>query len=155
MDSIIFESISFLKNSVEYLSKTTSPPFQIWGAELGVWLVLYFIGLDEIVYSFFNFFTDTFWNSIYSSIYHSFDQMIWFMINFFLSKRAVLCFKYELSLLNCNIFCPSSRYHGQKPTILIENCDQAIYLGLSILFLYAILLKVLLFKRFIFELEAF
>ena len=37
----------------------------MWGAELGAWDVLYFVGPEEIVCSFFDFFPDTFWNSIY------------------------------------------------------------------------------------------
>ena len=41
------------------------------------------------------------------------------------------------------------------PTILVPNCDQAICLGLSVLFLYATLHKVWLFEKFNFELEAF
>ena len=77
---------------------------------------------------------------------HSFDLQLFS----FLSKRAVFCSTYEFSLLNYYIFCPSSCYHGQfpkcSPAILIENCDQAICLGLSILFLYATAHKVWLFE---------
>ena len=32
------------------LSEIPSPPFQIWGAELSAWEVLYFVGPEEIVY---------------------------------------------------------------------------------------------------------
>ena len=64
------------------------------------------------------FFLDTFWNSIYLSIYHSLDQRIWFMVMFFLSTRAAFCSKYEFSLLNCPIFCPimkiySNHFNGE------------------------------------------
>ena len=92
-------------------------------------------------------------------MYHSFDQRIWFMVVRFLSKRSAFCPKYEFSLLNCHIFCPSCSYHGQNyeiyPTILVENCDQAICLGISIAFLYTTPDKVWLFEKFIFKLEVF
>ena len=35
------------------------------GAELGAWFVAYFVAPEEIVYSFFNFLSDKFYNSIY------------------------------------------------------------------------------------------
>ena len=41
------------------------------------------------------------------------------------------------------------------PTILMENCDQAICLDLLILFLYATPHKIWHFEKFMFELEAF
>ena len=41
------------------------------------------------------------------------------------------------------------------PTILMENCEQIICLGLSILVLYATLYKVWFFEKLIFELKAF
>ena len=47
------------------MSKISSPPFQILGAELSHWEVLFFVGPEENVCSFFNFSPDTFWNSIY------------------------------------------------------------------------------------------
>ena len=46
------------------MSEITSPPFQIWRAQLGDSEVLFFAGPEEVVYSFFNFFS-RFWNSIY------------------------------------------------------------------------------------------
>ena len=66
-DSIIFESILCLQNSVEYLclKHLVHPLFQIWGVELGACEVLFFVASEEIIYSFFSFFPDTFWNSIY------------------------------------------------------------------------------------------
>ena len=31
------------------MSKIPSPPFQIWGAELGAWEVLFFVASEEII----------------------------------------------------------------------------------------------------------
>ena len=38
------------------MSKIPSPPFQIWGAELGAWEVLFFVASEEITYSLYLFF---------------------------------------------------------------------------------------------------
>ena len=45
------------------MHKITSPPSK-WKVELGVWEVVSFLVPEEIVYSFFNFLFDIFWNSI-------------------------------------------------------------------------------------------
>ena len=134
--------------------------FKYGVAELGAWEVLYFVGPEEIVYSFFNFFPDTFWNSIYLTVYHSLDQRIWFMVIFYPLKESCILFQIwifpvKLSYILSQFLLSWAELWKFTPTILMENCDQAICLGLSILFLYATPHKVWLFEKLIFELEAF
>ena len=92
-------------------------------------------------------------------IYHCFDQRIWFTIIFFLSKTAAFCSKFEFSLLNCHIFSPSSCYHDQ-------NYGNVLHLFWWNIMTWSFVLvyqfsfdmphhKTWLFKKFIFELEAF
>ena len=113
---------------------------------------IFLVGPEEIVpesvYYFFNCFPDRFWNSIYLS---SVPTIV--LIKGFAVPNMIF-------LLNCQIFCPSSCYHRQNfenklQPFLMENCNQVICLGLSILFLHATPHKVWLFEKFIFELEAF
>ena len=92
-------------------------------------------------------------------MHHSFDQRICFKVIFFLSKRTAFCSKYnffvKLSYILSQLLLSWAEVWKCTLTILMENCGQAICLGLSILFLYATSDKVWLFEKFIFELEAF
>ena len=47
------------------MSKIPSPPFQIWEAELVAWEVLFFVALEEIIYSFFSFFFQVHFGIVY------------------------------------------------------------------------------------------
>ena len=92
-------------------------------------------------------------------MYHSFDQRIWFMVNFFLSKRAAFYSKYDfffkLSYILPQFLLSWTELPKCTSTILMENCDQVTCLGLSIIFLYGSSHKFWCFKKFIFELEDF
>ena len=70
-------------------------------------------------------------------MHNSFDLRL----SYFLSKRAALSHILPQFHLSC-IELPKC-----IPTILMENCDQAICLGLSILFLYATACKVWLSEK--------
>ena len=96
-------------------------------------------------------------------IYQSLDKRVWFTILFFSSQRELSSSKYWLFfLLNYDLFCPSWSCQGQNYQILTENCNHAICLILSILFLYSFLIYFLiffcffvwLFEKFNFKLEA-
>ena len=107
-------------------------------AELGAWEVLYFFGLEEIVYSFFNFFLDTFWNSIYLTMYHSLGQRIWFMVMLYPLKESCILFQIrifpvKLSYILSQFLLSWAQLWKYTPTVLMDNCDQPICLGLSIL----------------------
>ena len=111
------------------------------------------------MYYFFNFFQIHFGIVYTWHMYHSFDQRVWFMVIFFLSKRAKFFCKYEfffvkLSYILSQFLLSWAELWKYTPTILMENCGQAICLGLSNLLLYVTPHKGWLFKKFIFELKA-
>ena len=101
-----------------------------------------YVASEEIIYSFFSFFFQIYFGIVHIwPIYHSLDQEIWFMVIFFLSKRAEFCSKYEfcfvkLSYILSQFLLLWTELWKCTPIILIENCDQAICFGLLILFLY-------------------
>ena len=76
-DSIILIHFVFTQFCWISMSKIPSPPFQIWGAELVAWEVLFFVALEEIIYSFFRLFFQVHFGIVYIwPMYHSFDQKI-------------------------------------------------------------------------------
>ena len=90
-------------------------------------------------------------------MYHSFDQRIWFTVIFIhleenriLSQTRISFVK--LSSILSQFLLSWGELQKYNPTVLIENCDQAIW---PTLFLYATLHKVWLFEKLIFELKVF
>ena len=73
----------------------------------------------------------------------------------FKTKRLIWFFFVKLSYTLSQFLLSWAELWKCTPTILMDNCHQAICLGLSILFLYATPHKVWLFEKFIFEQEAF
>ena len=120
------------------------------GSEFGVSEVLFSVVPGKVVYLFifFPFFFQIHrWIVYIWPIYDSFDQMIWFTF-----QRELLN---KLSFLSSQLLLLSDELQKCTPTILMENCDQTICLGLSILFLNATPHKVWLSEKFTFELKCF
>ena len=71
-----------------------------------------------------------------------------------LVKFFVTCLV-NLSFITSQLLLSRTELRNCTRSILMENCDHFIFLGLSILFLYAPAYKAWIFEKFNFELEAF
>ena len=117
---------------------------------------IFFVGPGEFVYSFFNFFPDTFWNSIYLTFLpYCWSKDLVYGYFFPLKDSWIWIFFVKLSDILHQFLLLWAELWKYTPTILMENCDQIICLGLSILVLYVTLYKVWFFEKLILELEAF
>ena len=82
MDSISFEFIQFLKNSIKYLFKILNPPLQIWGSELGIERN-YILCNQRISFILFSLFFQIHFEIVYTlPMYHTFDQRDWCIVIF-------------------------------------------------------------------------
>ena len=142
------------------MSNIPSPHFQMvrWARCLGNQIFLF---LQRKLYIPFLIFFRIYFGIVYVwPTSHSFDQRIWLTVIFFLSERSrtlfqVWTFFAKLSNTLSQLLLSWTELPKCTRAILMENCGQAICLGLSIYFLYTPGRKTWFFEKFIFELEAF
>ena len=116
-----------------------------------------FLVPEEILYCFFNFLFDKFWNNIYLSYVPKFVfKRIWFKTLYFHLKGSCTLFQILIFLnVICFVQLELSRTELPEctPSILTENCDHTIFLFYQFYFCYGPFHKDWLFEKFIFELE--
>ena len=105
-DLITFESILFLYNLIVCICLKYLVCPSKWRVELGVWEVLFFSVPEEILYCFFNFLCDIFWDSI--NVAYVSQWRIWFglRLSYYLSKRVSLCSRYGFFCYSFTYFVP-------------------------------------------------
>ena len=121
----------------------------------------YFLLLQGKLFILFSvFFPETFWNNVYLT----YIPLFWpkdLVYDYFLSLKDscilfyVWIFFVKLSYIFSQFLLSWPELRKCTPFILMKYYDLVICLGLSILFWYATPHKTWLFKKFIFELEAF